>query len=47
MRLECKHVWAHISEYLDHTLDAELLAQIELHLEHSGLHQKYLAADSR
>ena len=34
MRLECKHVWAHISEYLDHTLDAELLAQIELHLEH-------------
>ncbi len=34
MKLNCKHVWEHISEYIDKTLDAELLADIELHLEH-------------
>jgi predicted anti-sigma-YlaC factor YlaD len=33
MKLECKHVWGHISEYLDHQLDAELLKDIENHLE--------------
>ena len=33
MRLECKHVWENISEYLDHQLDAELLKDIENHLE--------------
>ena len=33
MKLECKHVWEHISEYLDHRLDAELLKDIENHLE--------------
>jgi predicted anti-sigma-YlaC factor YlaD len=33
MKLECKHVWEHISEYLDKTLDAQLLADIEKHLE--------------
>jgi predicted anti-sigma-YlaC factor YlaD len=32
MNLECKHVWQHISAYLDHQLDAELLADIECHL---------------
>jgi len=33
MKLECKHVWGHISEYLDKQLDAELLADVEKHLE--------------
>jgi hypothetical protein len=33
MKLECKHVWEHISEYLDHQLDAETLRDIESHLE--------------
>jgi predicted anti-sigma-YlaC factor YlaD len=33
MKLECKHVWEHISEYLDKTLDGQLLADIEKHLE--------------
>jgi len=33
MNLECKHVWEHISEYLDQGLDAKLLAEIERHLE--------------
>jgi anti-sigma factor RsiW len=32
--IECKHVWAHISGYLDGTLDPELLAQVQNHLEH-------------
>jgi predicted anti-sigma-YlaC factor YlaD len=34
MKLECKHVWTYLSDYLDQTLDATLLAEIELHLEH-------------
>ena len=33
MKLECKNVWEHISEYLDHQLDAEFLKEIENHLE--------------
>ncbi|HKM68169.1 MAG TPA: zf-HC2 domain-containing protein [Candidatus Acidoferrum sp.] len=33
MKLECKHVWKHISEYLDKQLDAQLLMDIEKHLE--------------
>jgi hypothetical protein len=33
MKLECKHVWEHISEYLDQQLDAKLLREIESHLE--------------
>lgn len=34
MELNCKHVWAHISEYIDKSVPAELLADIERHLEH-------------
>ncbi len=34
MNLDCKHVWEHISEYLDGTVDAKLREDIELHLEH-------------
>jgi len=33
MNLECKHVWEHISGYLDHHLDPELFAAVEKHLE--------------
>lgn len=34
MVLECKHVWNHISEYLDGTLDPQVLAMVQKHLEH-------------
>jgi predicted anti-sigma-YlaC factor YlaD len=33
MKLECRHVWEHISEYLDKQLSPELLAAVEKHLE--------------
>jgi predicted anti-sigma-YlaC factor YlaD len=33
MNLECKHVWEHISGYLDKQLNPELLAAVEKHLE--------------
>jgi hypothetical protein len=34
MNLDCKHVWEHISEYIDGSVDAKLREDIELHLEH-------------
>ena len=34
MELNCKHVWAHISEYIDDSVSPELRADIERHLEH-------------
>jgi len=34
MVIECKHVWEHISGYLDGTLDAAVLEQVQKHLEH-------------
>jgi predicted anti-sigma-YlaC factor YlaD len=34
MVIECKHVWEHISDYLDGTLSPELLRQVQEHLEH-------------
>lgn len=34
MKLECKHVWEHISEFIDGRVDAQLRAEIEKHLEH-------------
>jgi hypothetical protein len=34
MKLECKHVWENISEYIDQTMDAKLREEIEEHLEH-------------
>ncbi|HVM74587.1 MAG TPA: anti-sigma factor [Candidatus Saccharimonadales bacterium] len=33
MKLDCKHVWEHISGYLDRQLDAALLEAVEKHLE--------------
>jgi len=32
--IECKHVWTHISEYLDGTLSPEVRATVQKHLEH-------------
>ena len=34
MKLECKHVWEHISEYIDGSVGAQLCEDIERHLEH-------------
>ena len=34
MKLDCKHVWEHISEYIDGSVDAQLRVDIERHLEH-------------
>ncbi|RZU42952.1 anti-sigma factor family protein [Edaphobacter modestus] len=34
MVLNCRHVWEYISGYLDNTLDAEIRADVEHHLEH-------------
>jgi anti-sigma factor RsiW len=33
MRIDCKHVWEHISSYIDGEVDAGLRAEIDRHLE--------------
>ena len=33
MRIDCKHVWEHISAYIDGDVDAEMRAEIYRHLE--------------
>jgi len=33
MRLDCKHVWEYISEYIDGSLDTRVREDIERHLE--------------
>jgi predicted anti-sigma-YlaC factor YlaD len=33
MRIDCKHVWQHISAYIEGEVDAFLRAEIDLHLE--------------
>lgn len=33
MRIDCKHVWQHISAYIEGEVDAELRAEIDKHLE--------------
>lgn len=33
MRVDCKHVWQHISAYIDNDVDAALRADIDMHLE--------------
>ena len=33
MRIDCKHVWQHISAYIDGDVDATLRAYIDKHLE--------------
>jgi Putative zinc-finger len=34
MELKCKHVWEHISDYIDASVEPKLRAEIEKHLEH-------------
>jgi predicted anti-sigma-YlaC factor YlaD len=34
MKLDCKHVWEFISDYIDGSVAPELRADIERHLEH-------------
>ena len=34
MRLDCKHVWPYLSDYIDDSVTAEERAAIEQHLEH-------------
>jgi anti-sigma factor (TIGR02949 family) len=34
MKIDCKHVWQHISEYIDGDVDAVLREEINRHLEH-------------
>jgi anti-sigma factor RsiW len=34
MKIDCKHVWQHISAYIDGDVDALLRAEIDRHLEH-------------
>jgi anti-sigma factor RsiW len=34
MKLECKHVWSFISDYIDGSVAPDLRAEIERHLEH-------------
>jgi anti-sigma factor RsiW len=34
MVIECKHVWEHISGYLDGTLSSDVREQVQKHLEH-------------
>ena len=33
MKLDCKHVWEHISDYIDARVDPKLREEIEKHLE--------------
>jgi hypothetical protein len=33
MRIDCKHVWQHISAYIEGDVDAILRAEIDKHLE--------------
>lgn len=34
MVLNCRHVWDHISEYIDGSIDAAIRADVERHLAH-------------
>jgi len=33
MRIDCKHVWEHISAYIENDVDSVLRAEIDRHLE--------------
>ena len=34
MKLDCKHVWGYISDYIDDSVDPAVREDIERHLEH-------------
>ena len=46
MVIECKHVWAHISGYLDQTLPPDVREQVEKHLAHCEICSAILRFDS-
>lgn len=37
MVLECRHVWNHISAYLDNDLAPDVLEDVQRHLENCGI----------
>lgn len=37
MRIDCKHVWDHISSYIDGEIDPDLRKEIDRHLEHCSI----------
>ena len=37
MKIDCKHVWDHISSYIDSEIDPELRQEIDRHLEHCSI----------
>jgi len=37
MKIDCKHVWNHISSYIDGEIDPELRQEIDRHLEHCSI----------
>ncbi len=47
MKLDCKHVWEHISGYIDNTVDAKLREEIERHLEHCEICSAILDSTSQ
>jgi anti-sigma factor RsiW len=34
MKIDCRHVWEHISAYIDGDVDTDLRAEIDRHLQH-------------
>jgi len=37
MKIDCKHVWDHISSYIDGEIDQELRQEIDRHLQHCSI----------
>ncbi|MGA9071175.1 MAG: zf-HC2 domain-containing protein [Terracidiphilus sp.] len=37
MRIDCKHVWEHISSYIDGEIEPELRQEINRHLDHCSI----------
>jgi anti-sigma factor (TIGR02949 family) len=37
MRIDCKHVWEHISSYIDGEIEPELRQEINRHLAHCSI----------
>jgi anti-sigma factor (TIGR02949 family) len=37
MRIDCKHVWEHISSYIDGEIEPELRQEIDRHLDHCSI----------
>lgn len=37
MKIDCKHVWEHISSYIDGEIEPELREEIDRHLNHCSI----------